>query len=463
MIQQARVRLLAGGPGGPPVAAEDGNAALRDRPLKIAALATASRFVAIGSVRSNRCNVPRDSGSNRSMQGKSPMSLQVATPSASQGTRFLLRVTDPSLKTSYLPLSGSRQVVGRGSELGVVLDSPSVSPSCRARDRSLRPLVGSRPRQPQRHAGQRPARFRIDLSAGRRHGDRRVSDDAVGAAAGAGQVPGAPETATVQTSETAPRISRIGEFETPRIEAATSRLSRVRTSAQRDAGRGRTPPPALPAHDRARVPCPGGDGAARARRRGRLSQHSLRAGSLPRLARARAAHLQKRATPGLRRSRADPRDQRRGPRQFHRAFHFARRHGDDRDRRPASLRRACGRSALRRVAPAVRARRLAGAGGAGGRTLPPGRGSLGQRREDPRICRRLPASSRWRRQIQLRLVPRDVRIEGLEIAIGFVPCHWVGGDFVDVVPMRDGRGCWPSPMCAGRACPPPWSPPAFTR
>lgn len=43
------------------------------------------------------------------------------------------------------------------------------------------------------------------------------------------------------------------------------------------------------------------------------------------------------------------------------------------------------------------------------------------------------------RQIQHALVPRNPRIAGLDVAIGFEPCKWVGGDYVDVVPMPDGR------------------------
>ena len=43
------------------------------------------------------------------------------------------------------------------------------------------------------------------------------------------------------------------------------------------------------------------------------------------------------------------------------------------------------------------------------------------------------------REIQERLVPRGVTAPGLDLAIGFEPCRWVGGDYVDVVPMPDGR------------------------
>lgn len=43
------------------------------------------------------------------------------------------------------------------------------------------------------------------------------------------------------------------------------------------------------------------------------------------------------------------------------------------------------------------------------------------------------------RQIQMRLVPREPCVAGLDLAVGFTPCRWVGGDYVDVVPMKDGR------------------------
>jgi len=42
-------------------------------------------------------------------------------------------------------------------------------------------------------------------------------------------------------------------------------------------------------------------------------------------------------------------------------------------------------------------------------------------------------------EIQLRLIPMDVRIAGMDLAIGFKPCHWVGGDYADVLKMTDGR------------------------
>ncbi|NQY92371.1 MAG: SpoIIE family protein phosphatase, partial [Deltaproteobacteria bacterium] len=43
------------------------------------------------------------------------------------------------------------------------------------------------------------------------------------------------------------------------------------------------------------------------------------------------------------------------------------------------------------------------------------------------------------RQIQEGLVPTSLRPPGLDVAIGFEPCQWIGGDYVDAVPMPDGR------------------------
>jgi serine phosphatase RsbU (regulator of sigma subunit) len=43
------------------------------------------------------------------------------------------------------------------------------------------------------------------------------------------------------------------------------------------------------------------------------------------------------------------------------------------------------------------------------------------------------------REIQQKLVPKDMAIDGLELAIGFKPCRWVGGDYVDVISTSDGR------------------------
>jgi serine phosphatase RsbU (regulator of sigma subunit) len=42
-------------------------------------------------------------------------------------------------------------------------------------------------------------------------------------------------------------------------------------------------------------------------------------------------------------------------------------------------------------------------------------------------------------KIQAALVPRSPSVPGLDLAIGFEPCRWVGGDYVDVLPMDDGR------------------------
>jgi serine phosphatase RsbU (regulator of sigma subunit) len=47
------------------------------------------------------------------------------------------------------------------------------------------------------------------------------------------------------------------------------------------------------------------------------------------------------------------------------------------------------------------------------------------------------------RQIQQGLVPQQARFDSvlqeLDVVVGFEPCRWVGGDYVDAVPMADGR------------------------
>ena len=47
------------------------------------------------------------------------------------------------------------------------------------------------------------------------------------------------------------------------------------------------------------------------------------------------------------------------------------------------------------------------------------------------------------RQIQQGIVPQQARFDSvlqeLDVVVGFEPCRWVGGDYVDAVPMSDGR------------------------
>lgn len=43
------------------------------------------------------------------------------------------------------------------------------------------------------------------------------------------------------------------------------------------------------------------------------------------------------------------------------------------------------------------------------------------------------------REVQMGLLPRDLAVPGLDVALHFQPCRGVGGDYVDVVPMEDGR------------------------
>ena len=43
------------------------------------------------------------------------------------------------------------------------------------------------------------------------------------------------------------------------------------------------------------------------------------------------------------------------------------------------------------------------------------------------------------RDIQMRLVPTGVKVPGMEVAVGFKPCRWVAGDYVDVLNLANGH------------------------
>lgn len=43
------------------------------------------------------------------------------------------------------------------------------------------------------------------------------------------------------------------------------------------------------------------------------------------------------------------------------------------------------------------------------------------------------------RDIQMRLVPNGIKVPGMDVAIGFKPCRWVAGDYVDVLNLSNGR------------------------
>ncbi len=57
------------------------------------------------------------------------------------------------------------------------------------------------------------------------------------------------------------------------------------------------------------------------------------------------------------------------------------------------------------------------------------------------------------RKIQLSLVPRKLNIEGLDVAIDFQPSRWVGGDYVDVVSMQDGKTLLVAADVSGKGLP----------
>ncbi len=51
----------------------------------------------------------------------------------------------------------------------------------------------------------------------------------------------------------------------------------------------------------------------------------------------------------------------------------------------------------------------------------------------------LEADVERRRRVQDRLVPKRLDLPGLDVAIRFRPCHGVAGDYVDALPLPDGR------------------------
>ena len=56
-------------------------------------------------------------------------------------------------------------------------------------------------------------------------------------------------------------------------------------------------------------------------------------------------------------------------------------------------------------------------------------------------------------KIQHGLVPQEPEIPGLSIAIGFEPCRWVGGDYVDVILLEDGRALLAVADVSGKGLP----------
>lgn len=42
------------------------------------------------------------------------------------------------------------------------------------------------------------------------------------------------------------------------------------------------------------------------------------------------------------------------------------------------------------------------------------------------------------RDIQMRLVPKNINVPGLDVSVGFQPCRWVAGDYVDLLQLADG-------------------------
>ncbi len=57
------------------------------------------------------------------------------------------------------------------------------------------------------------------------------------------------------------------------------------------------------------------------------------------------------------------------------------------------------------------------------------------------------------RKIQQRLMPRNIVIDRVDFSVAYQPCEWVGGDYVDVVRMKDGRAFFAIADVSGHGLP----------
>ncbi len=64
---------------------------------------------------------------------------------------------------------------------------------------------------------------------------------------------------------------------------------------------------------------------------------------------------------------------------------------------------------------------------------------VAQMRDDLRTAARVEHDLEMARDVQSRLLPDCTRIEELDVAVGYEPSHWVGGDYVDALYLSDGR------------------------
>ena len=81
---------------------------------------------------------------------------------------------------------------------------------------------------------------------------------------------------------------------------------------------------------------------------------------------------------------------------------------------------------------------MVGAGFAGGKAISADGSPLGERirgEANAAIERELKQAA----EIQVRLVPKPLKVGSTDIAVGFQPSRWVAGDYVDIVPLPDGR------------------------
>ena len=77
--------------------------------------------------------------------------------------------------------------------------------------------------------------------------------------------------------------------------------------------------------------------------------------------------------------------------------------------------------------------------------------SRGQHSERDRLAKEMEIAS----HLQTAILPRELKVEGLQVAARMVPAHQVGGDYYDVLPVKEVRSS-ASATWRATGCPPGW-------
>ena len=64
---------------------------------------------------------------------------------------------------------------------------------------------------------------------------------------------------------------------------------------------------------------------------------------------------------------------------------------------------------------------------------------VSQANQDLRGAAKVERDLEMAHELQSRLLPDCIKVTELDVAVGYEPSHWVGGDYVDVLPLGDGR------------------------